>query len=55
MKKSVLIGLAIVLLATGACLAAGHERAATVVAISGALVISLWHKVLGKLGIRSSR
>ena len=55
MKKGVVIGLATVLIAAGACVAAGHEVAATVVGIGGALVVSLWHKVLGKLGVRSSR
>jgi len=50
MKKSVIIGLAVVLLAAGACLAAGHEGAATVVGIGGALVVILWRKVLTRTG-----
>lgn len=49
------VGIAIVLLAAGALLAADYEVAATVVAISGAVVVFFWHKLLGKLGVRSSR
>jgi phage-related tail protein len=49
------VGIAIVLVAAGALFAAGHEIAATVVAIGGALVVFFWHKLLGKLGVRSSR
>jgi hypothetical protein len=49
------VGLAIVLVAAGALLASGHEVAATVVAVAGAFVVFFWHKLLGKLGVRSSR
>lgn len=49
------IGFAIVLIAAGGLLAADHEVAATVVAIGGAFVVFFWHKLLGKLGVRSSR
>jgi hypothetical protein len=55
MKTASIIGLAIVFVAAGALLAGGHEVAATVVGIVGALAVTLWHKVLGKLGVRSSR
>jgi hypothetical protein len=55
MKTASIVGFAIVLVAAGALFAAGHEVAATVVGIAGALAVGLWHKVLGKLGVRSSR
>lgn len=55
MRKSVIIGLGIVLPAAVACLATGHEGAATVVGVGGAFVVVVWHKVLGKLGVRSPR
>lgn len=49
------VGIAIVLVAAGALLATGHEIAATAVAVGGAFVVFAWHKLLGKLGVRSSR
>jgi hypothetical protein len=49
------IALVIVLGAAGALLASGHQVAATVVGIGGAVVVMSWRKVLAKLGVRSSR
>jgi hypothetical protein len=53
--KAVGVGLVIVLGSAAALLVAGYEIAATVVAVGGAAVVTLWPKVLGKLGVRSSR
>lgn len=49
------IGIAIVLAAAGAVLVAGYPVAATVVGLVGGILAVLWPKVLGKLGVRSSR
>jgi hypothetical protein len=55
MKTASILGFAIVLVAAGALFASGREVAAAAVGIGGALAVALWHKVLGKLGVRSSR
>jgi hypothetical protein len=53
--KTSVLGLAIVFVAAGALVAAGHEGIATAVAVGGAAVVFFWRKALGKLGVRSSR
>ena len=53
--KAASIGIAIALIAASALFASGHQVAATAVGIGAAIVLILWRKVLGKIGVRSSR
>lgn len=49
------IGLAVTLLGGAALLVTGYEVAGILVALGGSFVVLSWHKLLGKLGVRSSR